>query len=193
MAARINGITGTYTVPNVNRIKYKFSAFDGPTIEYTEQAPNGQPIRKSVNTKRLIEDAWRFAAERAAGQKACNDYFRTLPRKKTLREVLDEGAITFHCLVPKANYTFDDLPEACTAGRDIGFNPMVLIQNQAGLAGTLIHELAHVAGASTNPDASDARSIAAETALLHCGCRQQFRKEAIGSIGFPSPEGSRMA
>jgi hypothetical protein len=132
--------------------------------------------------KRKIDVAWVFVTKRAAAHTPCNNYFKTLLRNKSLKEVLAEGDIILHCLVPKDGYTLADLPDACTAGRDIGINPYLLIDEKIGLAPVLIHELAHVAGASTNPDPYVKQSIAAEKALLHCLCSKQYRPEAIGSI-----------
>ncbi|SPD72335.1 hypothetical protein PITCH_A1290012 [uncultured Desulfobacterium sp.] len=192
MALRINGIGGKYILPNVLRSKYRFSAFDGPTLTYRESLPNGRSQVKSVNMKRKIDVAWEFITKRAAAHTPCNNYFKTLLRRKSLKEVLVEGDIVLHCLVPKDGYTLADLPDACTAGRDIGINPYLLIDDKIGLAPVLIHELAHVAGASTNPDPYDKQSLAAEKALLHCLCSKQYRPEAIGSIQIQGSGGSRI-
>jgi hypothetical protein len=192
MALRINGIDGKYILPNVLRIKYKFSAFDGPTLTYSQSLPNGRSQVKSVNIKGKIDPAWAFVTGRAAAHTPCNNYFKTLLRNKSLKEVLAEGDITIHELVPKDGYTLADLPDACAAGRDIGINPYLLIDATIGLAPVLIHELAHVAGASTNPDPYDKQSLAAEKALLHCLCSKHYRPEALGSIQLQVSGGSRI-
>jgi hypothetical protein len=192
MAMFINGISGKYILPNVLSRKYKYAAFSGSVLQYQQTLQNGKTQVKSVNIKNTLDQAWSFVTKQAAAHKPCNDYFRTLWRKKSLKDVINEGDIIIHCLIPKGNYSLADLPEANTAGRDMGFNPYLLIEGGMGLASTLIHELAHVAGASTNPDPDNPKSIAAETALLHCLCRKQFRKDAIGSIQLFSPGDSRV-
>lgn len=184
----INGIEGvSRSIPHVNKRKYKYSAFDGPVLTYRDQN-----AEKSVDVKRTLEGAWRFITNRAAVHRPCNDYFKTLPRGKTLQEVLLEGDIYLHCLVPKSGYNFGDLPGANAAGRDIGINPLAIIDSTQ-LASTLIHELAHVAGASTNNDPTDTRSIAAETALRHCLCVQQFDPGNFGLIEDFTFKGYRIA
>lgn len=180
MALRINGAGKKYIVPNVLSRTYKYTAFDGPTLTFTVKMANGKVEDKVVNVKTKIEEAWRFVTDRAAVHKPCNDYFKTLARKKTLREVLAEGDIIVHCLVPKEGHTFEELPNANTAGRDIGIDPGLLLEEPIKLACTLIHELAHVAGATTNP--ADSNAIAAEKALQSCLCAGQFRPEALGLI-----------
>jgi hypothetical protein len=192
MALLINGISGKYILPNILSRKYKYAAFTGPVLQYQQTLPNGKTQVKSLNIKNTLNQAWLFVTKRAAVHKPCNDYFRTLSRKKSLKDIITEGNIIIHCLIPKGNYTFTDLPDANTAGRDIGLDPYLIIAGGMGLASTLIHELAHVAGASTNPVPNNPKSIAAETALLHCLCRKQFRKNALGSIQVLRPGDSRV-
>ncbi len=177
----------TYAVPNVNKRKYRFADFGIGKVQFTPRnsdggAPaGGQP--RQVDVALLIQAAWRRIIAQAA-RKECNDYFLTLARKKGLKDVLAEGDIVVHCLVPKEGFDWDDLPAANTAGRDIGINPALLTDPDDidGLACTLIHELAHVAGASTNSAREDQGSLDAEQALSFCGCKRLYDKENRGSI-----------
>ncbi len=84
------------------------------------------------------------------------------------------------------------MPDADTAGRDIGIDPTLLFDaDQTALVCTLIHELAHVGGASTDPGAPADQAHAAEKALMSCSCKQQYRKEVLGSIRSGSGFGQR--
>ena len=179
MRLLINGITGKYTIPNVNKIKYRYEAFD-PKLNLRV---DGEPVTIVVQKK--VDAAWSFVTKRAAVHKPCNEYFKTLSKKtpKTLQQVLDEGDITLHMLAPKKEkgYTYLDVPAANSAGRDIGIHPEGLLQEDERVLGcTLIHELAHVAGATGNSAAPDAG--AAESSLLRCLCTKYYDPRNIGLI-----------
>ena len=104
-------------------------------------------------------------------------------RQKTLVDIINEGDIVLHRLEPKAGFDYSILPDANTAGRDIGIDPSLFFDSDpAGLVCTLIHELAHVGGASTDAGAAPAQAHAAEKALMSCACKQQYRKDVMGSI-----------
>jgi len=177
MALKINGITGTYLVPNVLR-PYKFIPFE--KVLNLRITTDGGSEEKSFDVQNILDQAWK-QVERKADFKPCNAYFKSLFRKKTLKEILAEGDITLHCLVPKEGHTYAELPYANTAGRDIGLDPGLFVdKDSAALACTLVHELAHVAGATTNPDAQDAH--AAEMALNSCTCVKQYDRDIMGRI-----------
>lgn len=177
MALKINGVTGTYLVPNVLR-PYRFVPFESPLkLRITT---GGGSEEKSFDVKIILEQAWK-SVEQKAGLKSCNDYYKTLFRKKTLKEILAEGDIVLHCLEPKSGHTYAELPYANTAGRDIGLDPGLFVESDsAALACTLIHELAHVGGATTDPNAANAH--AAELALISCACTKQYDKDIMGKI-----------
>jgi hypothetical protein len=176
MALRINGVTGTYSVPRVLK-RYRFVAFT-PTLTVSDTSDAGTE-EKSVDVKIKLEQAWRFVTQRAAAQRSCNAYFKSLARGKTLKDVLDEGDITLHLLEPKEGYTSEILPDANTAGRDIGIYAGLLFNPDPNeLACTLVHELAHVAGATSDSEAKDA--LAAERSLKSCLCTKYFRDTSLG-------------
>ena len=179
-----------YTIPNVNKRKYRYADFGIGKLQFTPAPKNGDGGTRDAGTQArqvdvaaMIQAAWRRIVTQAA-RKECNDYFLTLARKKSLKDVLAEGDIVVHCLVPKEGYGWDDLPAANTAGRDIGINPALLTDPDDidGLACTLIHELAHVAGATTNSAREDQESLDAEQALNFCGCKKHYDNENRGSI-----------
>ncbi len=176
MAVLINGIDGSYSVPHVLSTKYKFEAFEQPLKMNVTTA--GSSEEKSIDVKATLNGAFKFIASKAATYKPCNDYFRTLGMKLSLKDVLDKGNLTLHCLAPKEGYSYEDLPAANTAGRDIGIHPELLLENPPVLACTLIHELAHVAGATTNTRDKNAGS--AELALKSCQCSKQYQPDNLG-------------
>jgi hypothetical protein len=177
MGLLINGITGKYDLPIVLDKRFKYAAFE-PTLKMRVKPKDGAEVIKDIAVQTKINAAWRFITRRAAAQKPCNDYFKTLLRKKTLEEVLNEGDITLHYLTPKEGHTFDELPSGYSAGRDIAIDPSLLLEEDDVLACTLIHELAHVAGATTNK--SDKNAGAAEAALKFCLCGDQYNPENKG-------------
>ena len=185
-------IKGKYSgfMPNVISQVYRFRGFAGETL--TAQFKDG--TTKSADVSRQLKEAWGFVTQRAdiKGGK-CNAYFKTLSRGKTLKEVLQEGNIVMHCLEPKVGYSYDDLPHAATADRDIGIDPSILFETSHVLGCTLIHELAHVSGATTDNSKSNPHAGDAEEALNHCLCHSQFHLGTLGSIQSVTEKDSRIA
>lgn len=189
MALRMNGITGTYPIPPLAK-QYSYTRLEvSLTIGMGTDAGT---VQKTIDVKTLLENALR-SVMRKSDNKLCNDYFKTLFRKKTLKEVLNEGDITLHMLEPKPGRDWSVVPYANTAGRDIGLNPELFVDGDAdAIACTLIHELAHVAGASTNAGAPQAEAHAAELALMSCSCKKQYDKSILGrNLTIGTPGGQR--
>ncbi len=187
--ALIIDIKGKYhgLLPNVLSTIFRFRGFEKEVLTATFR----DGTSKDVDVSRQLNEAWGFITQRAnIAHGKCNAYFKTLPRRKTLKEVLDEDDIVVHCLEPKSGHTYDDLPYANTAGRDIGIDPTILFETSHVLACTLIHELAHVAGATT--DKSDSNAGDAEESLNHCLCKSQFHLGTLGTIETVT-SGSRIA
>lgn len=180
MGYAINGVTANFPIPNIAKKKYKYAKFPQPFKMQVKE--NGKDKEITIDVAARIKTAWRFVSDQAK-LKACNEYFRTLPRKLTLKQVLDEGEIRLHLLEPKEGYNFDDLPGANAAGRDIGLHPGLFFEDEDVLTATLIHELAHVAGAST--DSSSVNAGAAELALKSCGCGKRYDKDNLGLLKLP--------
>ena len=176
MAMKINGVDGTFNVPRVVK-DYLFVKFDRSMTAGMAIGPD-----KTVDVKIALEAAWKGVVQRS-NQKPCNEYFKTLFRQKTLTEIINEGDIVLHRLEPKAGFGYSILPNANTAGRDIGIDPSLFFDpSAAALVCTLIHELAHVGGASTDAGAALPQAHAAEKALMSCACQQQYRSNILGSI-----------
>lgn len=150
------------------------------SFKITDSA-SGKSRDLTVDVKAKIDQAWQFVTNRAAKCEACNTYFKSLPGKKTLEDILNGGNIVLHCLKPRKGFTEADLPRGVSVGRHIGIDPSLLAEKgYATVAATLIHELAHVGGAPAN--AYDDKSNAAETALKHCLLPKHFDPNALGVI-----------
>jgi hypothetical protein len=122
--------------PLVNKIKHQYSPFglDNKLDKYglrdnlvkhlrTLKSSEAQ-IKELLDhwdstVKGKINTAWRFVTEHAARSERCNNYFQSLPKQKTLKQILQEGHITIDCLVPKGKYTFEDVPRRTRMPKDL--------------------------------------------------------------------------
>lgn len=183
MAMKINGISGgSFPLPRLIK-NYVYTKFD-PKMQ-----ANVNGTIQNVDVKLVLEKAWKGLVDRAKS-KPCNECFKLLFRKKTLTEILAEGDIVLHCLEPKQGFTYADLPEANTAGRDIGLDPTSLFDSDPNsLVCTLVHEVAHIGGASTDAGAPFDQAHAAEKTLLSCACTKHYRKNVLGRLMSFTPKG----
>lgn len=85
MGLLINGITCKYDLPVVPDERFKYAAFATP-FKLRVTPKGGPEVIKEIAVQTKINAAWRFITRRAAAHKSCNDYFKTLLRKKTLTE-----------------------------------------------------------------------------------------------------------
>jgi hypothetical protein len=145
--------------------------------------PQGKGV--GANVKEVIKNALGYIESTCAKNSKCNDYFKSLDKKRpiSLRQILDEKRLDIYRLRPKVEgETDEDLVAGYTLGwgddyAQIGLNRRYLTDFLSA-AGTLLHELAHVAGAPGRDEDPD--SLAAELALKHCGIRSKFDPEAKG-------------
>ena len=87
--------------------------------------------------------------------------------------------------MPKSGISINKLPNANSAGKDFALSLWSFVTDDytkenttEALAATILHELAHYAGATTNPGAKNA--LEAENALVHCGLKRFFNSKAKG-------------
>ena len=175
---KINGIDKNYGVTRGPlKSYYNYGPFP-KTLTFDVTNPRtGTKTRKTLNVKQEINKAWLWITKKAAAHGPCNTYFRKLPGRKTLAQIL-KGPIVLHALQPKPGKTDSDLPRGASGVNSVGINLLLIAeQKQAALCATLIHELAHVGGASISRT-----SIEAETALKHCLLSQQFDPNALGVL-----------
>lgn len=175
---KINGIDGKYgVIRGPLKSGYNYGPFPKTLNFFVTNVKTKVRTRKSINVKGELDKAWLFISGKAAAHQRCNQYFRKLVRGKSLAQILKES-IVLYALQPKPGKTDNDLPRGASGGKAIGINLLLIAnQNRASLCATLIHELAHVAGASINK-----KSIEAETALKHCLLSQQFDPKALGVL-----------
>lgn len=171
-----------FTIPRVVSQIYEYAPIE-PL--YTVGMSDGQQI--TINVKDQVDKAWQYLEKNCAKSDACNTYFKNLSRAKSLAEWMQGTEFVVHLLRPKKNsrsgkvYGEGDLPQANSAGSDIGISMYTFIEkkgNDASFAAVLLHEIAHRGGATTNP--SGKQALEAENALIPCGLKQHFLDSAKG-------------
>lgn len=106
--------------------------------------------------------ALRWARDRAnkiaKNMPSADRYFLRLPLRRTLSSILADSSIwiNYHATLPHYGATSRRFPGEIALGR------FAFVEGRWMLLGTLLHELAHVAGA-------DGRTRSAEQTLVHCG------------------------
>jgi hypothetical protein len=180
----IAGISGEKKIelPNTGAPRsYKCGKFDR-SVSFAQDG--GAP--QTVQVEATIRDAWTYIIEKSAPSSACNTCFKKLPGKLRLTELLDGGDIVAACLVPGDGRTDNDVPRGWNDGkRLIAFGLVEVIRGAAdktSLAATMLHELAHLAGASTNARAARDEAIQAESVLKDCLLGQHFDPDALGTV-----------
>lgn len=197
----------------VDNITYQVAAFPA-TITPTPFAPT-YTTATGINVADRFEQACRYIVTRSASARACNDYFRGLGRSAgrppeqqyTLTDLLGWNVL-FYFWRPIARS--GPVPTSGTfhgaTAAVIGETPSTRFAEIAiwqyafdspmTLAATIVHELAHIAGApgATAAERSQGRAlrradpatysrlIAAEGALRPCLFRQMFDPDAIGVL-----------
>jgi hypothetical protein len=111
------------------------------------------------------------AKEIAANVKSADKYFKSLPEKRSLTQLLLDRRIWI-------NHAPHLYGTGVRLANEIGIGELAYIRGRTLVLATLIHELAHIAGAP------DGNSRAAEDALIHCGLGKQ--SEADTGINDPS-------
>ncbi len=136
--------------------------------------------KTTINTRSRVDGAWTYIEKHCAKSKHCNDYFAGLQKRKTLAEILQTVTFTVHQLAPKEGYRDEDLPLANSAATDFALSVIAFLdaKTDEALAATILHELAHYAGATTNTE--DKNALDAERALVPCGLKQYFNENAKG-------------
>lgn len=165
---------------------------------YVIKDSNGKPIpKKPVNVDSVIREALNFIDTHCAESKSCNKYFLSLGQLTgilpiSLRQILDEKNLHIYRL---GGMEDSALPAGYahawgSAYAQIGLN-RIQLTDSGNAASTLLHELAHVAGAPGRDQ--DPKSLAAENALLYCFSKKLskefYNKDAFGML--TNTKGSR--
>jgi hypothetical protein len=196
MPMKINGINAHFGPLQASSVEYFLKAFkkNYQTNEdylYRDDdyfdagasfARHRVPSTRSVDVKKAIDKAWLEVVSKSS-MKSCNAYFSTLARKKTLKEILLEKDIVIYKIVRSSLGVGLKIPDGVAVGDCIGIDPELLFgDHPQALACTLIHELAHLAGALRDKVSYDdpKAPYAAEESLNHCGCVDCFKKDILG-------------
>jgi|SRR5664279_4367021 len=150
--ARINGPDGKiYSQPT-------------PSADGTTWAPF-----EDANHIRTVRSALGILTSKIANMKSANDYFSGLPGRQSFTDVVKDNRIWI-------SYDPNGPDSAETVGLHITIGRTPLRWGLWAVAATLVHELAHINGA-TDIDGQ------AEKALLYCGLKQHYVK----SNSVPKP------
>lgn len=161
----------------------------------------------SLDVAQVFRQACHYIATRSARSRACNDYFRALGHGDTLTGLLGWRIVFFFWrpvsrtgAVPTGGGFQAVTGQVIATSRDTGYAEIAIAEftlvGRLRLAATIVHELAHIAGAPGATDAQAAsgralrrsdpaayrRLIAAEAALRPCLLAQMFDPDAIGAV-----------
>ena len=121
-------------------------------------------VKKIV--ERLLSDRFVLAA--------CEVTFKALPLRKTLTDVWNDPDVWFSFNSLNHPFAFGTTLQG-TKEISIGNFPFIFPDAPGVVAATMIHEMAHVAGAPRDTDE-------AERTLLKCGFGDYFSPEIIGMV-----------
>jgi hypothetical protein len=177
MPLRYNFGQSNIVIPNVLSDVYRYTK-----LEEIYQIEMSSKTKISVNSKKRIGDAWKHIETNCGRIAECNGYFAKLTKKMTLVEILKNVTFTVHRLIPKGKYTEEDLPEANSAGLDFALSMYTFLEKKTteALAATILHEIAHFAGATTNARDDDPKGLDAENSLIPCGLGKYYNIRARG-------------
>jgi hypothetical protein len=199
----------TYTLYGLTSDRLPPNVSDYRSYKFPESVTVPQGYQGAGATRRVIPlfaDAFR-EIEHCAAQRACDAHFSGLGGGLSLSALLRDWKFHFFAFGPgqdPAAWPANDDGIAfgqvvgtykATSFAEIGIH-VTALRSAAFLAATVLHELAHVAGA---PGASAAdldrfaqgrlsraeirRLHAAERAVWACGLRNQYKQDVIGAIG----------
>ncbi|WP_137127697.1 hypothetical protein [Roseomonas sp. HF4] len=211
---KLYGLTTDRMPPRVaDYVGYKFPAMvEVPAGYGGDRGIRGGPAK----VEEIFAGAFR-ELELCARRDACNAHFRALGAGLGLSDILGGWTLSFFAFAPQgaegqwpesdAGLTLAQVVGTykATSFAEIGVH-ITSLRSAEYLAGTILHELAHVAGApgASAEDASqhakgrlpaaDVRRLhQAEKAVLTCGLRRQYKQNVIGALDRMSrgPGGGR--
>jgi|GEM_PF-2258570 len=188
MALLINGIdtpavnfpSMEFELPGGGRTTVEFREYTlpNPSDRHTQngETPAGQRIRR-------LREAIHHIVHRISAHAEANRYFRGLPRRRTLTELITERPDIIICFSP-ANFRVEAASPVVTVPHPpadkmrISLTGLCFHGTRAtgrSVEATIIHELAHLNGASGSPS-----SLAAENSLLHSRMGDRFNPGNTG-------------
>lgn len=125
------------------------------------------------NKKKVVEAALFILRNNVKGMKPCNDCFSALPGGRSFDDVLGDDTIFISYDPHNVKGDF-----GATIGKDITVTDYTISVGRWTVAATLVHELAHVNGAS----GADTK---AEDTLNCCGFSALHDPNIIGALPYP--------
>jgi hypothetical protein len=184
----------------------RVSEYEGYKFPDSVDVPSGYAgAGTSPRVATLFESAFAELAQCAA-QRRCDSHFRALGGGLTLSAILQDWKLYFFAFAPAGQIgQWPATDSGIIFGQVVGTYPatsfveigihITALRSAAFLAGTLLHELAHVAGAPGASASDFARKAqgrlsraetrrlhAAEFAVLACGLRNQYKQDVIGAL-----------
>jgi len=163
--------------------------------------------KTAVQARERVKGAVKDIVERIARHRPCNRYFKSLPRGMGLDEIIAGRDLLIGWLAPRKGGAAIELTanpkdvakgkiaveHAYQTGPYIALSQWPIALGWEYVAATLVHELAHVAGAPGLPGDADPKDPriqsskkpnyhAAEEALCHCLYKPHFKPTTVGAI-----------
>jgi hypothetical protein len=120
---------------------------------------------------KILNQAIFILAHNVKGMRPCNDCFKKLPGGKTFDDIWTDNSVWIN-YEPRTNRGWYGVTHG-VSGKDISISKNAFNKGRWWVAGTLVHELAHVNGAPINSGEADAT-------LLCCGLKNAYE----GAIGM---------
>ncbi len=136
-------------------------------------SPLGNRHWEYTNAKslKMLREALFILKTNVKGMKPCNKCFKALPGGKTFDEVLADDTVWIN-YEPRTDRGWYGITIS-VGGKDVSISQSAFKKGKWWVAGTLVHELAHVNGASASTGDAD-------NTLLCCGLKNMYE----GAIGM---------
>lgn len=154
--ARINQAGSGYTAPSPIGV-FQWLCFD----------------KTRSKQKAILQEALNMLRNSVRGSQRCNNCFKRLPSGKTFDSILDDNNVWISYSPLMTHYG-----GAIVNGKDVTICQLAFDAGVFTVAGTLVHEFAHLNGAS--PTTHDA-----EATLPSCGFGKIYDKTIIGTRDVP--------
>lgn len=138
-----------------------------------------EQVTEMANAKRvhMLERALDYIDSKIKKHKPCNDCFRKLPRGKTLQEIWDSNQVWVNYFEARDRYG------EARGDFDIAVAEDAFKKGKMMVVATIVHELAHIAGAPGGARLSDdTPNLQAESVLKCCLLSEMFDPNALGVL-----------
>ena len=129
-----------------------------------------------ADKKKVVERALWILKHNVKGMKPCNDCFKKLPGGRTFDDILDDPDVYIHYDPNNGGQFYGS-----TIGKDVTVSEYSIRMGRWTVAATLVHEFAHVNGASGS-------THDAEATLPCCGMQGLYNRTIIGAA--PQQQGN---